>query len=146
MGLDGFSISQLGLHRDLTSAQLASQADEIAKIDSEQKIEDITTAAAKKGIRQREGDGSNGSAGGFSKFYKENQEEDELGDEEDLSHLDFSSKDPKDFGVRVNPRTEMVELYNIKTKKIVEAISAGDLMQLIARLNGTSSILVNKRV
>ena len=148
MGLDGFTMSNIGLHRDLTSAQMASQADELANMDKDVKIEDITSLSTKKGIKRRDGDSD--GAGGFVGFgFKGKNPNEEEEDDDETSNFDekvFENSNPKEFSVRINSKTEMVELFNNKSKKIVETISAGDLMALISKMDSASGVLVNKKV
>lgn len=147
MGLDGFSIGNLGLNTDMTSAQLANQAEHIALKEAEIKIKDVTELADGTGIKRKEENSEN--ANQFSDGFKKKNEDEQ--DEEDetpsnIDEKDLESNDPKDFSVRINPETEMVELYSSKEERILETISAKDLMGLISKLNSASGILVNRKI
>ena len=54
MGLDGFSMGNLGLNNDLTSAQMANQAEQLAKKGSEFKVKDVSQLPREKGVRIKE--------------------------------------------------------------------------------------------
>lgn len=143
MALDGFSLSSIKLNMDLTSAQMTNHAEQIAAKETEIKIPDVTSSAEKKGIKEKEGEGTAGGGGFSDSKHKEEEknEEDFNFDEKELER-----KDPKEFSVRVNPKTEMIELYNNKNRKIVETISATDLMSLISKMNSASGVLVNRKI
>lgn len=148
MGLDGFSMGNLGLNTDLTPAQVANQVETLAQKEFEFKIKDVSQLAQDQGIKRKEGNSENHNfKDGFKK--KKNTQED--ANEDDLSaesanEIDFEAQDPKDFSVRVNPETEMIELFSNIDDKILETISAKDLMNLIAKLNSASGILVNRKI
>lgn len=143
MGLDGFSMGNLGLNTDMTSAQMASQAEQLAKKESEFKIKDVSELTEQNSITRRE-ERSRGKDqfGGYSKKKKDNDDE----KQSVLSEKDFENKDPREFAVRINPETELIELFNTKNEKILETITAKDLMSLISKLNNASGVLVNKRI
>ena len=150
MGLDGFSMSNLGLHKEVTSAQMANQAEQLATKDMQFKIKDVTNLAKQKGIKRREGDSEAEKETFFEDGLFQNEESyenDEARDAEvKLIEQEFEQKDPREFSVRINPKTEMVELYNNRSKKIIETINAEDLMDLMSRLDSASGVLVNKKV
>ena len=81
-------------------------------------------------------------------FGKKKDDEDDQFDEtsSSLSEKDFENKDPKEFSIRINPITDMVELFSNKEDKVIETINAKDLMGLISKLNNASGILVNRRI
>lgn len=145
MGLDGFSMGNLGLNTDMTSAQMASQAEHLAKKESEFKIKDISELAEQNSITRREERPSGKDQfGGGSKKKKDNDDENEK--QNVLNEIDFENKDLKEFSVRINPETELVELFNTKDEKILETITAKDLMSLISKLDNASGVLVNRRI
>lgn len=146
MGLDGLSVGNLGLHKDLTSAQMANQAEQAANKNIGFKIKDIDQVASEKGIQSKE----EGSKNSPESFFEENfneEEQNEFGtNKQKVDEKIFEKTDPKEFSVRVNQKTEMVELFNNKDNKIIETISATDLMQLISKLDSASGILVNRKI
>ena len=143
MGIDGLSMGNLGLHKEITSAQMANQAELLANEGLEFKVKDVNGIAKEKGV-ERKKDGSSDGGG----FFEENlnEEDDENNSKEKFDEKTFLTDDIKEFSVRINPKTEMVELFNTKEKKIIETISATDLMQLISRLDSASGIIVNRRI
>lgn len=144
MALDGFSLGNIQMHRDISPAQMLSQAEQQAIKEAEVKIQTVTDSSKQTGIGEKQGDSSAGG-GRFTKSQNEDENEDEES-QSGLSEKDFENRDPKEFTVRINPKTEMVELYNNKNKKVVETISAEDLMSLISKMDSASGVLVNKKI
>lgn len=146
MGLDGFSMANLGLNSDLTSAQMANQVEKLAQKGTEFKIKDVSELAQEGGVKRREEqqEGKNNFNKG-SKEKKKNDDDKNL-KQDVLSEKDFENKDPREFSVRINPDTELVELFNNKNEKILETITPTDLMSLISKLDNASGILVNRKI
>lgn len=158
MGLDGFSISDLRMRNELTSAQMSNNAERLAREGSEFQIKDVDGMAKDAEIRRKEESekqeqqkkkkqGEN-----FEDYFEETDEEDkslpqkqQAEDEKDFVDP-FKNKNVGDFAVRINPKTEMIELYNKKDKKVMETISADELMMLITKMSCASGILVNKKI
>lgn len=159
MGLDGFSMGNLGLKPELTSAQMANQAEQLAQKESEFKIKDVTNLAKDNGVKRKE-ESENGQNHQFNDGFKkteededseENLSEDGLDYIQDyspssLSEKEFENRNPKDFYLQVNSQTEMVELVSSRDGKILETINANDLMGVISKLNSASGILVNRKI
>lgn len=151
MGLDGFSMGNLGLNTDMTSAQMANQAEQLARKESMVKIKDVTEADEEGGVKRKEEDepDKNQFHDGFKKDEDEEEEENSDKNKESRSLLtdkDFEIKDPKELSVRINSSTEQVELFNKKNERILETISAKDLMEVVSKLDGASGILVNRKI
>lgn len=149
MGLDGFSMGNLGLNADMTSAQMANQVEHLANKESKFKIKDVEESVKEQGIKRKEEDEENQNQfnEGFEK--KKEEEEDKKNEVQTKSFLtekDFDGRDPKEFAVRINPKTELVELFSNRDNKILETISAPDLMELISKLDSASGVLVNRKI
>ena len=150
MGLDGFSMGNLGINAGLTSAQMANQAEHLAKKENEIEIKDVTQLAEDQDIKRREED-ANDSKNQFNDGFREKKKELQESEKEKaiyaiLNERDLENKDPKDFSIRINSSTDMIELFNNKNEKILETISAKDLMELMSKLSSASGILVNKKI
>lgn len=145
MGLDGFSIANLGLNSDLTSAQMANQIEKLAQKGTEFKIKDVSELIQEGGVKRREeqSDNKNRFNDGFG---KKNKDDDKNKKQDVLSEKDFENKDPREFSIRINPDTELIELFNNKNEKILETITAKDLMGLISKLDNASGVLVNRKI
>lgn len=146
MGLDGFSMGNLGLNADLTSAQMANQAEQLAQKEAEFKIKNISELSEQRGVARKKEDESGGKNHFKDGFRKKKNEDDENKQQKVLSEKDFENKDPREFSVRINPETELVELFNNKDEKILQTITAKDLMSLISKLDNASGVLVNRKI
>lgn len=158
MGLDGFSMGNLGLNATLTSAQMANQAEYLAQKDSEIIIKDVEKLEKEQAVKRKEEEEQNQQ---FNDGFKKNPDEEDSGSEDEansndtalnegitseLIERDFASKDPKEFSVRLNQETDMIELINNKEDKVLETIKAQDLMNMVSKLNSASGILVNRKI
>lgn len=145
MGLDGFSMGNLGLHAELTSAQMATQSEQLALRESEIKVKDVTKTAEDTGIKDKEGqDDDKSFLGDFGASYQDNEESSE--EKNDSADKFFESKNPRDYSIRINYKTELIELYNNKDSNVVETIKANDLMNVVSRLDNPSGVLVNRKI
>lgn len=147
MGLDGFSMGNLGLNTELTPAQLVTQAELSAQKESEFKIKNISESEKEQRIKRKEDDEGNKNQNFEDNFEKD----DETDTSEDFSPTHIDEKDiensnPKDFAVRINPQTEQIELFSKKEERVLETIAAKDLMGLVTKLDGASGILVNRKI
>jgi hypothetical protein len=147
MGLDGFSMGNLGLSPEMTSAQMANQAEQIARKESEVKIKDVVKSAEDQEIKrkEKEKEEKNQFDDGFKKN-KEDTQENENENQNVLSEKSFENKNPKEFSIRINPQTDLVELFNNKNNKVLETMSANDLMYLISKMDSASGVLFNRKI
>ena len=61
-------------------------------------------------------------------------------------HLDFYTKFSDQLAIRLNRNSEIIELYNKNTNKVVETKNTNDLIKLIDKLKISSGVLVNKKI
>ena len=145
MGLDGFSMGNLGLNTEMTSAQMANQAEQIAQKESEIKVKDVTKTAEDDGVKRKEEEDSSGNesfAGGSNKKKKGDQEN----NDNVVNLTEIENADLKEFAIRINKKTDLIELFNKEDGRILETITAKDLMDLISKLDNASGILVNRKI
>lgn len=159
MGLDGFSISDLRIHKEVTSAQMSNDAERFASEGSDVQIKDVGSMAKDSEIKRKEDsdeeekDNRKEKKGeDFEDFFEESTEDTvkptqfiDVEKEEDFVDP-LEGKNINDYAVRINPKTEIIELYNKNDKKVLETITAEELMNLIVKLNSASGILVNKKI
>ena len=150
MSVDGFSMGNIGLTAELSASQIAGQAEHLARKESETIIKDVNQAEKEEGVKRKKDDEENNKQGfddGFSKNDEEsNESEDEQQQIHTLTENDIENQDPKTFSIRINDKTEMVELYNNKSKKTVESMKAEELMDVVLKLDNASGVLVNRKV
>ena len=141
MSVDGFSIASLGLPKEITSAQVAANAEHVAQMGNEKVVGKIDRALNKK-INNDE----------------EKEEEDKKRESEENTTGNFIEpsnsvgyrppviKDPENIVVRYNNKTEKVELFNKVTKKTVESIKTDEFVEMINKLDYNSGVLVNRKI
>lgn len=144
MGLDGFSMGNLGLNTDMTSIQMASQVEHLAQKGNEFVIKDVSELAEDGGVKRKEEQSKQEQE--FNDGFREKKNQDNEEEKSALREKDFENKDPREFSVRINPETELVELFNNKDSKVLETITPKDLMGLISKLDSASGILVNRKI
>lgn len=144
MGLDGFSMGNLGLNTDMTSIQMASQVEHLAQKGNEFVIKNIAELAEDGGVKRKEEQSKQEQE--FNDGFRDKQDKNKEEEKNALIEKDFENKDPKEFSVRINPETELVELFNNKDSKVLETITPKDLMGLISKLDSASGILVNRKI
>lgn len=137
MGLDGFSIANVGLPRKLTSAQLANNAESLALKGSEWSIKNVD-GLAKKQAAVREEEQLENEGGTYYLSQQDNEEE-----KEDDSQ---QNEPQKKFLVKLNPKTNLIELYDLENDIILETITPSDLINLVTNLKSPSGIFVNKKI
>lgn len=160
MALDGFSLRQVGLAQDNTSAQMAinteqsirssrgtKNVDQIANMDSEkavtldeekEKDNSRTKTKIKKRVKKKKVK-VNGKA--ESPYTIETESLDSK-----IKDLDFYTKFSDQLAIRLNRNSEIIELYNKNTNTVVETINTTDLIKLIDKLKISSGVLVNKKI
>lgn len=152
MGLDGFSMGNLGLHKDLTSAQMSNQAEQLALRGTEFQIKFVDELAKKKAIeRKKENDEEEPKEHEeikdiFEQLEEEFEENDDEDEDEDEEFVEQKNELSKGFSVKINKDTEMIELYDNKDNRIVQTITANDLIGLISKLNSASGVFVNRKI
>ena len=160
MALDGFSIRQVGLGQDNTSAQMAvnteqsiksglgtKNVDQIANMDSEKAVtldeEKEKESPTKKRTKLKK-KGSKKSASNTKVEEPYTIETESL--DSKIKDLDFYTKFADQLAIRLNKNSEVIELYNKNTNKVVETINTIDLIKLIDKLKISSGVLVNKKI
>ena len=159
MSVDGFSLSSIGLGKDITSAQAAITTEQ-GVLSGNEKIVDKIDRALNKRINNDEKEESNKNKY-FNDGFQEEDKDDEGDENNDESSLNKDEKisakaankykaliirDPENVIVKVNNKTDKIELYNKVTKKTLEAINANDFLEMINKLDYNSGVLLNKSI
>lgn len=152
MGIDGFSMSNLGLNRNMTSAQHAHEADVLARQNLENQISDMD------GIGKREKAGKKDEEAAFNgmmAFVKpDNQEEDveeeqTEAEEEITSHENPLYDEDDEYEEKyhfVYNDDNMIEIWEVETNKLIKTISPENAQDVVEQIHCLPSILVNKKV
>jgi len=156
MALDGFSLRQVGLGQDNTSAQMAANTEhEIRQSLATKNVDQIANTDSEKAVTLDEENEKETPAKRKkqkNKKKKENQESEEAytieieSQQGDLTDLEFYTKFSDKLRIRLNKFSEVIELYNKDTEKTVETITVKDLIKLTDKLRISSGILVNRKI
>lgn len=131
MGLDGFSMRNLGAYQGtVPSSHLSFDSKQLAKVGKEKQIQDVDELEKWEKINSEDNEEYSGSGG-----YSEGQDDDEENEQNE-----------RKFHVKLNPNTNLVELYDIRTNTLIETMTPQELMILIKNLNSASGIFVNKKI
>lgn len=155
MSLDGFTAANIG-RNDKTSAQYAEQAEALSKKGADVRIKNIENTSAKTQIVLDE-DQEHGKNSAQQEFNDRFEGQDENNDSESLENNvgdsfpkikkeAYNLENVKNYGIRVNENTEMIELYDKNTNKIVELIRANDLINLVQKVENASGVFFNKSI
>ncbi|MEI8129050.1 MAG: hypothetical protein WCG95_05480, partial [bacterium] len=118
---------------------------QLAKKGSEFKIKNVSELLKENGVKEKEEQKE--SKNQFNDGFKEKKNDDDNKEEQKvLNEKSFENKNPKEFSVRINSETELIELFNTKDEKVLETISAQDLMELVSKMDNASGILVNRNI
>ena len=152
MGMDGLSMSNTGVIKESTSADLAARTEQIVQADPTNDSKQVQTMSTNRRIREKEEDEES-----KKKQREEAQsEEDEEFQDGYIESPDFNTTEDfdieelenpnKDFYVKLNAKDDIIELYDSMTDRLIETISGNELRELVKKLNMASGIFVNKKV
>lgn len=159
MSVDGFSMASFNLPKDVTSAQAAATAEQVVFSGNDKVVGKIDKALNKKINNDEEKSNQNKY---FEDAYEDSKDEDE--DEKDESSESGVNKDekislknakkykklvindPENVTIKINNKSDRIELYNKSTNKIIESIKAQDFLEMINKLDYNSGIMVNLNI
>lgn len=139
MGLDGFSMTNLGLHKELTSSQLATNAEVLAAKGTERSIKTVNDLSSKQRTRNKEFEEEDEIP---VYYFEEDEKEDNQGEGKEKKQ----NSEPKKYTVKLNNKTQLIELVDLERNRVIETISPNDLIKLVSKLSSTSGILVNRKI
>ena len=168
MSVDGFSMSSLGLPKDITSAQMAASTEQ-AVLNAGEKVVGKIDKVLNKRIDNNTDDEKEKNQFFEDGFQKDEEDEDEENEEneENAQHQSFLNtdeefkdgiekkkrkykapviKDPENITIRFNNDLNNIELYNIVTNKTVESIQTEEFVSMVNKLDYNSGILLNKNI
>lgn len=144
--LDGFSFANLGAEQKLTSAEMAFNAERVARQGKERNIKDIDeTSKGRSSIRKEdltEKESGGYSLGGETSSDKEEEKENEKKDDD--SELNIEKEN--NFVVKLNKETNLLELIERQTEKVIQTISPEELSEIVQKMSNPSGIMVNKKI
>ena len=154
MGIDGFSMSNLGLNRNLTSAQMANEAEATANQALENQIADVDGIGKKEKAGRKDPDAA---FNGTIPFIPDNKEDTEnngqdspepdnnQGEQIVLSQDDEDNEDGSQYHFKMNSEG-MIEVWDSVTNSIAKTISPEDAANTLMNLSKIPGIFVNREV
>ena len=157
MGLDGFSIANLGLNKNLTSAQLANEAEATARQSLENQIADVDGIGKKEKVGKKDEDAAFNGMVPFIANPKDEDEEsqqqeeqsseentdsveespvDDIGDEDDEAHK-YHFKFSKD---------NMIEVWDSEKKELIKTISPESATKVFHNFSKVPGIFINSEI
>ncbi len=158
MGIDGFSMSNLGMQRNLTSAQLANEVEATAKQALENQIADVDGVGKKEKAGRKDPDAAfNGTIPFIPEEEEEDKENEENSSEEnqkqDLPNLTQQEEQDTDtdkdeggqYHFKIN-HNGMIEVWNTNTNTIMREISPEDAAKTFVNLSQAPGLFVNRKI
>ena len=143
MGMDGLSISNTGIVKEKTSAELASKTEQAMQADATNNPKQVQSLSTNQRVRSKDEDEENSKKNKQNNEFNDGLVESEAEEllEEDESDIEDIENPNKDFYVKLNVKDDIIELYDSATNKLIETISGNE-----QKLNMASGIFVNKKV
>ena len=154
MGMDGLSMSNTGILKESTSADLTNRTEQVVHADPTNDSKQVQTMSTNRRVREKdeeeEAPKKNNQQEEQEEDFEDGLVEEKNSLEEDDDENDFQIEDlenpNKDFYVKLNSKNDIIELYDSSTDRLIETISGNELQELVNKLNMASGIFINKRV
>lgn len=151
MGIDGFSMSNLGLQRNMTSAQLANEAEVTARQSLENQIADVDGVGKREKVGKKDEDAAfNGMVPFIPNDENNNESPNEGGENKNQQPpVDYSAlvddEEVDKYHFRFNAN-DMIEIWDTETNQVVKTISPDMARNVIANIEELPGVLVNKKI
>lgn len=153
MGIDGFSMSNLGMQRNLTSAQLANEAEATAKQALENQLADVDGVGKKEKAGRKDPDAAFNGMIPFIPDEKEEEEEQENPSEQQQEQQNHTPKEEpekdEDNGGQYHFKLNgdgMIEVWDSKTNSVIREISTEDAAKTFTNLSQAPGLFVNRKI
>lgn len=153
MGIDGFSMSNLGMHRNLTSAQLANEVEATAKQALENQIADVDGVGKKEKAGRKDPDAAFNGMIPFIPDEKEEDEEQENSSEQQQEQPNQPQKEEPEkdednggqYHFKLNSEG-MIEVWDSKTNSVIREISPENAAKTFTNLSQVPGLFVNRKI
>ena len=152
MGIDGFSMSNLGLNRNLTSAQMANEAEMTANQALENQIADVDGVGKKEKAGRKDPDAAFNGTIPFIGEPKEkddeenpNEQENEPQQEQQVSSNEEDDDEGNQYHFKLN-NEGLIEVWDSTTDSVVKTISPEDASNTLLHMSKIPGIFVNKEI
>ena len=152
MGIDGFSMSNLGLNRNLTSAQLANEAEMTANQALENQIADVDGVGKKEKAGRKDPDAAFNGTIPFIGEPKEkddeenpNEQENEPQQEQQVSSNEEDDDEGNQYHFKLN-NEGLIEVWDSTTDSVVKTISPEEAANVLHNFAQAPGIFVNREI
>ncbi len=151
MGIDGFSMSNLGLQRNMTSAQLANEAEVTARQSLENQIADVDGVGKREKVGKKDEDAAfNGMVPFIPNDENNNESPNEGGENKNQQPpVDYSAlvddEEVDKYHFRFNAN-DMIEIWDTETNEIIKTISPDMARKVIGNIEELPGVLVNRKI
>ena len=151
MGMDGLSMASTGALKEATSAELSTRTEQAVQTDASTNINQVQVLNANRAVKEREeeeqqGQERNRKRDNRDEEFQDGLVEDDSSEQENQILVEENDDINKDFYVKLNPKDDIIELYEKNTNRLIETISGSELQELVKKMNMASGIFINKRV
>ncbi len=168
MGLDGFSMSNLGLHRNLTTAQLANEMEATAKMALENQLPDVDGVGKKEKAGKKDPEAAFNPMVPFIPDKKKKKDEDG-GEDDNSADEDNKDKSTENTDSTINKKVgdeeydvpeeveeprylfkmssdNMIEIYDAKTNNVIKKITPEEAASTVHNFTKIPSMFFNKDI
>ncbi len=156
MGLDGFSMSNLGLHRNLTTAQLANEVDVVAKQALENQLPDVDGVGKKEKAGKKDPEAAFNGMVPFIPDEENDEKDEDASEQEEKKSVDKSvgEESIEDVEVEIEEpqylfkmsADDMIEIYDKNTGRVIKKLSPEEAASTVHNFTKMPSIFFNKDV
>ena len=156
MGLDGFSMSNLGLHRNLTTAQLANEVDVVAKQALENQLPDVDGVGKKEKAGKKDPEAAFNGMVPFIPDEEKDEKKEDTSEQEEKKSVDKSVGEEltEDDDVEIEEpqylfkmsADDMIEVYDKNTGRVIKKLSPEEAASTVHNFTKMPSIFFNKDV
>ncbi len=139
MPIEGVSFQNSGF-QNVTPAEVADQAKDIAKQDSEKKIKEPEKSDETK-PESDENEEENRDLQG-----RDTSDDDSEENEDDSEKIKEFLQNEKKYSVKFNSSTEMVEMIDIASGNILETIAPEELINFFSNSKAFAGIFVDRKI
>ncbi len=159
MGLDGFSIANLGLNLNKTSANMAREADRLALDSTDDQIKSMDGITKKQKSQKKDKDSSFNKMSYIPGFFEDGEGPEE-GEGEGYAEaaaliespvtsitktFDIDDEDCANYRFRMNKEMH-IEIFDAHTNNILRVINAEDAAKVLMNIAHAPSVIINEEV
>lgn len=156
MGLDGFSMSNLGLHRNLTTAQLANEVDVVAKQALENQLPDVDGVGKKEKAGKKDPEAAFNGMVPFIPDEENDEKDEDASEQKEKKSVDKSVGEEltEDDDVEIEgpqylfkmSADDMIEVYDKNTGRVIKKLSPEEAASTVHNFTKMPSIFFNKDI